>query len=90
MLTDLLRKGELEPEERERGDNVGGAWIISFESWARFENRTLWKREEVRKIQLEELTNLMEQQSRKIEELIKVVQELQVKVEEWDKVEWRK
>ena len=71
MLTDLLRKGELEPETNGDGDDVGEAWVISFNSWARFESRTFWKENEARKAQLEEIKNLIEQQTKMIEELIR-------------------
>jgi len=94
MITDLLRKGELESEENRERDDVGGAWTISFESWARFENKILWKREEARKEKLKELQKLIKQtqtqQTQMLKELIKLVKELQVKVGERDKEEWRK
>lgn len=90
MLTDLLKKGELEPEEKRECDDAGESWTISFESWARFENRTLWKREEARKKRVQKLEELIKQQTKMIEELIKAIKELQVKVGEQSKEEWRK
>ena len=78
LLTELLEKGELEPNEKRERADVGEAWVISYESWMQFENRTFHKREEVRKKQVEKIKELLQEVIKRLDILTAEVKKLQV------------